>query len=107
MVSGRTAAALGARRVLAQGRRADLETMNSSPLESKNYGHGEKQAEEFIYALAATSGRGGQMYHARLRGRLVLHVEGAPFADQRQSGQIQSQGQAKTRAHRADFRAGT
>jgi hypothetical protein len=50
MVSGRIAAALGLRRLLAQGRPARLGERELFALETKNYGHGEKQAEQFIHS---------------------------------------------------------
>ena len=71
--------------------------------ESKDYGHGAKEAKELLVAHRPSHRRRPEISSAGLRGRVLLHVEGAPPAVQRHAGKIQSEGQAGARPHRAHF----
>ena len=74
--------------------------------ESKDYGHGAKEAKELLTRIAEVVGARSEISAARLRRRVLLHVEGAPLPVERHAGKIQSEGQAGARPHRADFSAG-
>ena len=93
-------------RVLAQGRRADLEgrfahrrrIKKLRPRREGREGACSTRIAEIIGVRSETS-------DSRLRGRVLLHLEGAPLAVERHAGKIQSEGQAGARPHRADFPA--
>ena len=74
--------------------------------ESKNYGHGAKEAKELLSRIAATVGGDPNAFDSGLRRRILLHLERTPLPDQRHSGKNQFERQAGARAHRADFPAG-
>ncbi len=61
-------------------------------LETKSYGHADKHAEQFVYALAQRLQLRQPIHPPRLRGRLVLSLEGTPPPDQRRSFQIKPKG---------------
>ena len=96
--------ALGA--YLAQGRRADLEGRFAHRRRIEKLRPRPEGSEGTRDAPCQNDWRGSETSDSRLRGRLLLHLEGTPFSDERHAGKIQSQGQAGTRTHRAHFPAG-
>ena len=106
MVSRRTAAALGARLLLAQGRRAGLEGRRADCRRIEELRPRRKGGEGVAGPHLQSRGRGSKISFAGLRRRLLLHVEGAPFPVERHAGKNQSQGQAGARTHRAAVSAG-
>ena len=107
MVSRRTAAALGARGVLAQGRRADLEGRFAHRRRIEKL-RPRREGGEGTACRASPRSVGGDPKH------LIPAYEDAfyytwkerRFPIERHAGKIQSEGQAGARPHRADFPAG-
>ena len=73
--------------------------------ESKDYGHGAKEAKELLARIARIVGARPEISSAGLRGRVLLHCGRNAASRQRHAGKIQSEGQAGARPHRADFPA--
>ena len=106
MVSGRTASALRARRVLAQGRRADLERRFADRGRIKKLRPRCKRGEGTSLAHRRDGRRRSGAFDSGLRRRILLHLERAPLPGQRHAGKDESQGQAGARPHCEDFSAG-
>jgi hypothetical protein len=74
--------------------------------ESKDYGHGAKEAKELLTRIARITGADPKYLLPAYEDAFYYTVEGAPLPVERHAGKIQSQGQAGARPHRADFPAG-
>ena len=79
MVSGRTAAALGARGVLAQGRRAGLEGRFAHRRRIEELRPRREGSEGIVVAHRHDRRRRSEAFDSGLRGRVLLHLEGTPL----------------------------
>ena len=104
MVSGRGTSALGARLLLAQGRRADLERRrpHRGRIEELRL-HSAKDAKELLSRIAHVAGADPKYLLPAYEDAFLLHVEGAASSVQRHAGEIQFEKQAGARSHCAPF----
>jgi uncharacterized protein (DUF2126 family) len=74
--------------------------------ESKDYGHGAKEAKELLTRIARITGADPKYLLPAYEDAFYYTVEGTPLPLERHAGEIQSEGQTGARPHRAPLPAG-